>query len=154
MRRDSSGSYRKFERIVSEMNVSEMTRIMGKRGSQMRNKLIDLVKPFVSGGACDEESGLCELTTCRDFNAQALAGRLLENGVTMPLYSVGDKVWYCDKNIDVITTAVIEKLCNKKPTYSYLIKTNYGVLYHVNEDQLYSTLVETEEDLKGVLKNG
>lgn len=126
-----------------------MDKIMDEKELRMLNRLIDLVKPFVSGGACDEESGLCELTTCRDCKAQALAGRLLENGVTVSLYSIGDKVWYWDRNIDRVTTAVIETLCNKKPPYIYIIKTGYGVRYYVSENELYSTLAETEEDLKG-----
>lgn len=45
------------------------------------DRLIELVKPFVSGSACEQESGACELTNCRSCNARNLADHLLENGV-------------------------------------------------------------------------
>ena len=42
------------------------------------NEIIEIVKPFVSGCACEEESGSCELTDCRNCNAINLANRLQE----------------------------------------------------------------------------
>lgn len=40
--------------------------------------MIEIVKPFVSGLACGDESGSCELTDCRSCNARSLANKLLE----------------------------------------------------------------------------
>lgn len=124
---------------------------MDKKELQMRNKLIGLIRnaptiEYKKGGRSNEKTFQMIIGN----TIENVVGHLLENGVTVPLYSVGDKVWYCDKNIDVITTAVIEQLCNKKRTYIYLIRTVYGVCYYVNEDELYSTLVQAEEDLKGL----
>ena len=62
----------------------------------MRERLIELVKPFVSGFACDQESGICELTDCRTCNARVLADHLLANGVIVPPVFVGQMVYhYC-----------------------------------------------------------
>lgn len=44
------------------------------------NEIIEIVKPFVSGCACEEESGLCELTDCRSCNAINLASKIQEAG--------------------------------------------------------------------------
>jgi hypothetical protein len=59
----------------------------------MRDRLIELVKPFVSGSACEQESGVCEFTDCRTCNAQVLADHLLANGVIVPPCKVGDTVY-------------------------------------------------------------
>ncbi len=49
-----------------------------------RDRLIELLKPHVSGTACLCESGSCELTSCRDCKARRLADHLLANGVIVP----------------------------------------------------------------------
>lgn len=59
----------------------------------MRDRLIELVMPFVSGSACGLESGSCEFADCRSCNAQDLANRLLANGVTVQEWiSVKDRL--------------------------------------------------------------
>ena len=58
----------------------------------MRDRLIELLKPHVSGTACLCESGSCELTSCRDCKARRLADYLLANGVIVPPCKVGDYV--------------------------------------------------------------
>jgi hypothetical protein len=40
--------------------------------------MIEIVKPFVSGLACGDESGSCELTDCRSCKARSLVNKLLE----------------------------------------------------------------------------
>lgn len=49
----------------------------------MRDRLMELVEPHMSGLPCEFESGSCELTNCRSCNARALADHLLANGVQM-----------------------------------------------------------------------
>ena len=61
-----------------------------------REKLVELLKPHISGTACESESGSCELTNCRDCKARQLADHLLSNGVIVPLCKVGDKVYVLD----------------------------------------------------------
>ena len=41
--------------------------------------LIEIVKPFVSGLACGDESGSCELTDCRSCKARNLVNKLIES---------------------------------------------------------------------------
>ncbi len=41
-------------------------------------EIIEIVKPFVSGLACGDESGACELTDCRSCKARNLANALIE----------------------------------------------------------------------------
>ena len=59
----------------------------------MREMLIELVKPFVSNFACEQESGTCELTDCRTCNARVLADHLLANGVIVSPCKVGQTVY-------------------------------------------------------------
>ena len=60
-------------------------------------KLIELIKPYMSGLACGDESGACELTNCRDCRARNCANDLLANGVIVPPCKVGDKVYSFDE---------------------------------------------------------
>ena len=59
-----------------------------------RDRLIKLLKPHVSGRACEQESGVCEFTNCRDCRAREIADHLLANGVICPPCKVGDKVYF------------------------------------------------------------
>ena len=43
-------------------------------------EMIEIVKPFVSGFACGDESGSCELTDCRSCKAINLAKAIIEKG--------------------------------------------------------------------------
>ena len=77
----------------------------------MRDRLIELVNPFVSGSACGLESGSCEFTDCRTCNAQDLANRLIANGVTVQEWiSVKDRLpnKYRDECGDLIPFLVCE----------------------------------------------
>ena len=49
----------------------------------VREKLVELIEPHMSGLACEYESGSCELTSCRLCNARNLADHLIANGVTV-----------------------------------------------------------------------
>ena len=46
-------------------------------------KLVELLEPYMSGIACEYESGSCELTSCRSCNARNIADHLIANGVTV-----------------------------------------------------------------------
>lgn len=63
-------------------------------------EMIEIVKPFVSGLACEEESGSCELTDCRNCNARDLSNKLINAGYRKQ--SEGEWVkhgykWQCTK---------------------------------------------------------
>ena len=49
----------------------------------VREKLVELLEPHVSGLACEYESGSCELTSCRSCNARNIADHLIANGVAV-----------------------------------------------------------------------
>ena len=49
----------------------------------VREKLMELLEPHVSGLACEYESGSCELASCRSCNARNIADHLIANGVTV-----------------------------------------------------------------------
>ena len=49
----------------------------------VREKLVELLEPHMSGLACEYESGSCELTSCRSCNTRNLADHLIANGVTV-----------------------------------------------------------------------
>lgn len=48
----------------------------------VREKLVELLEPHMSGLACEYESGSCELTSCRSCNAKNIADHLIANGIT------------------------------------------------------------------------
>ncbi len=60
-------------------------------------KLMELIKPYMSGLACGDESGACELTNCRDCKARQIANDILANGVIVPPCKVGDTVYIIDE---------------------------------------------------------
>lgn len=64
-----------------------------------RDRLIELLKPHVSGTACLCESGSCELTSCRDCKARRLSDHLLANGVIVPPVEVGDTVYFLARSL-------------------------------------------------------
>ena len=49
----------------------------------VREKLVELLEPHMSGLACEYESGSCELTSCRSCKAKNIADQLIANGVTV-----------------------------------------------------------------------
>ena len=59
----------------------------------VKEKLVELLEPHMSGLACEYESGSCELTSCRSCNAKNIADNLITNGVTVQEWiSVKDKL--------------------------------------------------------------
>lgn len=53
-------------------------------------EMIEEIKPFVSGFACGEESGSCELTDCRTCKARNLANGIYNAGYRKQ----SESVWY------------------------------------------------------------
>ena len=49
----------------------------------VREKLVELLEPHMSGLACEYESGSCEFTSCRSCNARNIADHLIAHGVTV-----------------------------------------------------------------------
>ena len=59
----------------------------------VREKLVELLEPHMSGLACEYESGSCEFTSCRSCNARNIADHLIANSVTVQEWiSVYDKL--------------------------------------------------------------
>ena len=69
------------------------------------DEMIEIVKPFVSGLACGDESGSCELTDCRSCRAINLAKAIIEKDyrkrsegewiLTQEKRLFGDKYYTC-----------------------------------------------------------
>jgi hypothetical protein len=99
----------------------------------MRDRLTEIVKPFVSGSACEHESGSCELTDCRSCNARSLADHLLADGWIRPPCKVGDKLYciipkcnapynYCPYNGGYGTAR-----CDKEPCKAYIKEISFSL---------------------------
>ena len=59
----------------------------------VREKLVEILEPHMSGLACEYEGGSCELTSCRSCNAKNIADHLIANGVTVQEWiSVDDRL--------------------------------------------------------------
>lgn len=59
-------------------------------------RLINLIKPYMSAEPCKHETGSCGLTSCSKCRAWDIAEDLLKNGVMFPPIKVGDLVYYID----------------------------------------------------------
>ena len=74
----------------------------------VREKLVELLEPHMSGLACEYESGSCELTSCRSCNAKNIADHLIANGVTVQEYG------YWVSLTDCANAGVYCSVCHKK----------------------------------------
>lgn len=74
----------------------------------VREKLIELLEPHMSGLACKYESGSCELTSCRSCNARNIADHLIANGVTV------QERGYWVSLTDCANAGVYCSVCHKK----------------------------------------
>lgn len=121
----------------------------------MRDRLIELLKPYVSGCACEDESGSCELTTCRDCNAQVLADHILADGWIRLTLSIGQKVWelcewtYKDTEIRECTVSMLQQKADK--SWKIRITVNHSV-YDITPDKLGKTIFLTREAAENALK--
>ena len=98
----------------------------------VREKLVELLEPHMSGLACEYESGSCELTSCRSCNARNIADHLIANGVTVLPVQVGDTVYgrfllYGD---EVQQCEVVKsKLCQfKDRTVLYFLDLEFDII--------------------------
>lgn len=78
----------------------------------IREKLVELLEPHMSGLACEYESGSCELTSCRTCNARNVADHLIANGVTVQECIGFDGKWIV-KGQEVFCSN-----CNKESGYN------------------------------------
>ena len=74
----------------------------------VREKLVELLEPHMSGLACEYESGSCELTSCRSCNAKNIADHLIANGVTV------QECGYWVSLTDCANAGVYCSVCHKK----------------------------------------
>ena len=74
----------------------------------LKEKLVGLLEPHMSGLACEYESGSCELTSCRSCNARNFADHLIANGVTV------QECGYWVSLTDCANAGVYCSVCHKK----------------------------------------
>ena len=96
---------------------------MSKENKQISelDELIKIVKPFVSGRPCDQESGACELTNCRECNARDLANKIQEADyrkqsegewiLTQEKRLFGDKYYTCSNCQSINPTMIKFNYC-------------------------------------------
>ena len=113
----------------------------------MRDRLIELVKPFVSGSACELESGSCEFTDCRTCNAQDLANRLLANGVIVPPCKIGDKLYIVTAFSKEIVESVVLGLWLADGVFS-LFTIHGTIMANLIGENVFLTKEEAEQALK------
>ena len=92
----------------------------------IREKLVELLEPHMSGLACEYESGSCELTSCRSCNAKNIADHLISNRVTVQELN-GCK--YCKEYEDLP-----EHFIDGKPVgrvFDTCIQPNENGLWHI-----------------------
>ena len=92
----------------------------------VREKLVELLEPHMSGFACEYESGSCELTSCRSCNAKNIADHLISNRVTVQELN-GCK--YCKEYEDLP-----EHFIDGKPVgrvFDTCIQPNENGLWHI-----------------------
>jgi hypothetical protein len=115
-----------------------------------RDRLIELLKPHVSGTACLCESGSCELTSCRDCKARRLADHLLVNGVIVLPCKAGDTIWYKEGKyfLDSYTVKVID--ISEERTRIYASNISRDVVFNANDfgKSVFLTKEEAEAKLK------
>ncbi len=80
-------------------------------------RLIELLKPYMSAEACEHESGSCELGSCRECRARDIADHLLANGVILPPCKIGDTVYHTD--FGRIYEVVVENVVCEAPGVSF-----------------------------------
>ena len=121
----------------------------------MRDRLIELVKPFVSGNACEHQSGSCELTSCRYCNARELADHLIENGVIVPPCKVGDKVYVVSQGSgfnmrwDVYEGTVTNIHLNRHNELTIRVENGEKFFGYYEPRFIHNTKEEAEKALRG-----
>ena len=115
-------------------------------------KLIELIKPYMSGLACVYESGTCELTNCRDCRARNCANDLLASGVIVPPVEIGQTVWFISpvSYKPKITETVIEKVVWKSG--GVYIKLGCNAMYETSCKSIGKTVFLSREDAEKALK--
>ena len=106
----------------------------------VREKLVELLEPHVSGLACEYESGSCELTSCRSCNARNLADHLISNGVTVQEWiSVKDRL--PPYNHDVLVY---------RPNMAMeILVDNYAGYYGEDDDEWHEGWAKYGKDIHG-----
>ena len=106
----------------------------------VREKLVELLEPHMSGLACEYESGSCELTSCRSCNTKNIADHLIANGVTVQEWiSVKDKLPPYNRDVLVYRPNMAMKI---------LVDNYYGY-YGDDDDEWYEGWAKYGEDIHG-----
>lgn len=105
--------------LIYKIQERESKKNMSKE-KQIEN-MIEIVKPFVSGLACGDESGSCELTDCRSCKARNLVNKLIESDcdkqsegkwiLTQEKRLFGDKYYTCSNCQGINPTMIKFNYC-------------------------------------------
>lgn len=117
----------------------------GKRMTE-RERLKHLIKQAISGG-------------CADFFAEQIADYLLDKGVIVPRYKIGDKVYivspkraWKEESVEcseIVGVTADNDLKTDEVFFEYTFYfKDFGIYQIVFEDEIYTTKEEAEQALK------
>lgn len=114
---------------------------MSDNANKMRDRLVELIrqaKKQTKNANCDIERNM------------VFADYLLANGAKVPLYDVGDTVYYYALMLDKLDKFKIVNRREGRRYYVYEIRQESGLLhFFADEASLYHTREEAERALKG-----
>ena len=79
----------------------------------MRDRLIELLQKrswFYNKCKCNARCSNCDYVTIDDNDIGKLADHLLANGVVVPTFNTGDKVWFVPKGLKEVCEATVVRI--------------------------------------------
>ena len=122
-----------------------------------KDRLVKIARPFASDSACEQENRTCEFKDCKTCNAECIVSTLLDNGIILPLYKVGDTVYtYYDHLFHKETNEILE--CKvvfiglgKDGNYINIVD-NYGHLHSMSFEIFDKTVFLNQEEAEKELE--
>ncbi len=113
-------------------------------------RLIELLKPYMSAEACEHESGSCELGSCRECRAREIADHLIENGVILPPCKIGDEVYRISKRYGcwVVLPRYVDNLTFGRDYTGELVWILETTTDDVLGNTVFLTCEEAEEEIR------
>lgn len=116
----------------------------------MRDRLVKLLKQAEKQQSLNAVCGDIDSLIDSPKGAEFIADYLLANGAKVPLYDVGDTVYYYVLLFDKVGKFKIVNRREERRCYVYEIRQESGLLhFFVDEASLYHTREEAERSLKG-----
>lgn len=113
--------------------------------NDMRDRLVELLQDTLHEWECDVQSE----------TVLQIADHLIANGVIIPKYNVGDKVWYITGfNRTIIKSAIVKEIIINCNGVSDLFVQSDTCSFENSVDIFYPTKEQAEQELKKHKDNG